>query len=103
MNQIDWDQYLLKASEDGDLEKAKRAIENGADVNTTGFLGETPLHLASMEGHEAVVSLLLEKGANVNAEADDGKDSNLSFRYCWRKVPIQPLPMLMARLHCKSK
>ena len=31
--------------------------------------GFTPLHLASQEGHTDIVSLLLEKDANVNAKA----------------------------------
>jgi ankyrin repeat protein len=40
--------------------------------NSNAFVfqnGFTPLHLASQEGHTDVVSLLLEKDANVNARA----------------------------------
>jgi ankyrin repeat protein len=45
MRQIDQD--LFDASKIGDLEKAKRAIENGANVNVKNEYGWTPLHLAS--------------------------------------------------------
>lgn len=64
---------LLKASENGDLEKAKRALRNGANIETKGKAdGFTPLHFASYKGHEAVISLLLENGTNINAKGDDG-------------------------------
>jgi ankyrin repeat protein len=33
--------------------------------------GQTPLHVASKNGKEAIVSLLLEHGADVNAEHDN--------------------------------
>jgi ankyrin repeat protein len=66
------DKLLLNACSDGDLEKAKRAIENGADVNAKDEEGWTPLHKASLCGHEAVVSLLVEKGAHVNAKDNNG-------------------------------
>jgi ankyrin repeat protein len=64
---------LYIASYDGDLEKAKRAIEKGADVNVHDYeYGRTtPLHKASWEGHASIVSLLLEKGADVNAKDKD--------------------------------
>jgi hypothetical protein len=62
------DQNLLDASRDGDLEKAKRALENGANVNFKWDYGTTPLHQASQNGHDAVVSLLLDNGANVHVK-----------------------------------
>jgi hypothetical protein len=65
-------QDLLNASKYGDLEKAKQAIEKGADVKTQSNYGRTPLHWASNNGHEAIVSLLLENGADVNAQTKDG-------------------------------
>jgi ankyrin repeat protein len=51
------------------LEKAKRAIENGADVNANDDFGEMPLYKACFNGHEAIISLLLENGANINAKS----------------------------------
>jgi ankyrin repeat protein len=42
MGQIDKDLY--NTSRVGDLEKAKHAIEKGADVNVKNWTGMTPLH-----------------------------------------------------------
>jgi len=65
---------LLKASENGDLEKAKRAIENHANMNVKDCCknGCTPFHLASKHGHEAIVHLLMAHGACFYAEDANG-------------------------------
>jgi ankyrin repeat protein len=44
MGQVD--SSLFDASKDGDFEKAKRALENGANVNAKDKNGQTPLHVA---------------------------------------------------------
>jgi hypothetical protein len=58
---------LLEASEKGDVEKVKKLLKEGADLNAKNWFGWTPLHLAAYNGHIEVVKLLIEKGANVNA------------------------------------
>jgi ankyrin repeat protein/TPR repeat protein len=67
------DQDLCDASKDGDWNKAKHAIEEGgANIRVENCEGWTPLHAASWNGHEAVVSLLLETGAGVNDKEHGG-------------------------------
>ena len=52
---------------------ARFLIERGADPNTRGSLGYTPLHEASVYGRTEIARLLIEHGANVEVKDDDGK------------------------------
>jgi ankyrin repeat protein len=51
----------------------KLLVEHKADVNEPGGNGKTPLILAAQNGHEDIISYLLERGAEVNGRnAADG-------------------------------
>lgn len=57
----------------GILGKAKRLIEQGANINESeNELGITALHCAVHRGHEEMVDLLIEHNANLNATSKDG-------------------------------
>ncbi|MDJ0865884.1 MAG: ankyrin repeat domain-containing protein [Myxococcota bacterium] len=64
------DETLLLAAERGDLAGARAALGAGARVDArderSAQQGRSPLMLASHSGHEALVELLLEAGADVN-------------------------------------
>lgn len=60
---------LMYVSIVGDLNRAKRLVAKGAEVN---HLGWTPLHYAASKGHVEVVKYLLSVGAMPNAPAPDG-------------------------------
>ena len=63
---------LIDASKNGDLEKVKLLIENGADIEAKDNNGDTALILASYYRYLEVIQYLVEKGANINATNDNG-------------------------------
>ena len=50
----------------GQVENVRNLI-NREDIEARDFQGRTPLHIAVLSGHDALVELLLRNGANVNA------------------------------------
>ena len=64
---------LLNAVKKGEIEAAKQAIADGADVNGEGEYGMTPmegtpLHLAVSQDRHEIIKLIIAKGANVNVK-----------------------------------
>ena len=60
---------LMLTALSGELELAETLVKKGADVNKTGW---TPLHYAASNGHVAVIKLLLENHAYIDAESPNG-------------------------------
>ena len=60
---------LMMASLHGLLDISKQLIARGADVNKPGW---TPLHYAATRGHVAVMDLLLENHAYIDAASPNG-------------------------------
>ena len=57
-----------------DLDLVKRLLANGIDVHmVNGERGQTPLHVAASGGRNAIVTALLEAGANVNTQDTRGR------------------------------
>jgi hypothetical protein len=68
LNQVQKNDELKWASENGHLEVVRLLIANGADVHAGN---DFALELASKNGHLEVVRLLVSNGANVNAMNDN--------------------------------
>ena len=60
---------LMLAALKGHQALAEKLIKKGADVNKTGW---TPLHYAATSGQLAIISLLLENSAYIDAESPNG-------------------------------
>ena len=59
---------IFAAAEVGDLDAIRKHLEGGADVNATNKQGYTALQMAVRRGQKEAATLLIEKGANVNAQ-----------------------------------
>jgi ankyrin repeat protein len=67
------DHLIHIAASAGDAEAIALLLSAGADVNQLGDMGNTALHYARANGHEAVSRLLLEHGASEIAINEFGK------------------------------
>ncbi len=58
------DALLIESARQGNLHGLRRALENGADINTRDEKGRTPLMCAAMTRNSNAIDLLLKYGAN---------------------------------------
>jgi hypothetical protein len=62
------DRALIDAAQNGNIEAAKQAIADGADVDTLDKRGRAPIQNALHSGNIEAVKLLIDNGANLNAK-----------------------------------
>jgi hypothetical protein len=63
---------LLEAVEKNDIGTVKKLLDAGTAVEARNAYGQTALHLAAGYGHVAVMELLLDRDADIEAAADFG-------------------------------
>ena len=71
--QSDTDALLFDAVQKGDGRRAAQALADGADPNRRGPGDMTPLIMAAHRGHAAVMTALINAGADVNARDAQGE------------------------------
>ena len=70
---------LGQAAVNGHADTIKRRIAQDKDNNPRNIRGQTPLHLATAEGNNDAVQLLLKSGAEVDAVATDSGCTSLHY------------------------
>ena len=70
----DVNEDMFMAAQRGDVETVRLLLEKGADINYKHamVLGHTPMTIAAAWGHTGVVLLLLDRGASVDQQNEDG-------------------------------
>ena len=66
------DSTLCEAVRDGDTERVRLLLDEGADINRADCYGRTPLNRAAGRGYTEMVELLLVRGADINTADNDG-------------------------------
>jgi ankyrin repeat protein len=59
----------------GETDNALLLIENGADINAIGDMGETPLHAALHQRNHLVINALLKANARTDIVSEFGKSA----------------------------
>ena len=67
------DQLIHIASVTGSVSDIEDLLSLGADVNSMGEAGYTPLHYAAEQGHLEVVKALMLHGANLQLKDENGE------------------------------
>ena len=70
---VNAEDIISNAVDNGSLPALQLLIQHGANVNAWDSLGFTPLMEAAQKGRTAMTALLLQKGAKVNAQTKDGE------------------------------
>lgn len=99
------DTQLHRLAASGDIEGVTQWLKWDNRVDTTNKKGMTPLHYACINGHTAIIELLIHHGANKNALYREDKRviSPIIAAIVFRKVEcVQTLLRLGAEMHSDS-
>ncbi|XP_068733040.1 ankyrin repeat domain-containing protein 39-like isoform X2 [Montipora capricornis] len=75
--EMDFERGIWQAALDGNMKRVRSLLDKGGDPDARDGSGYTALHYASRSGHADICLLLLERGANVNAQTRSGKATSL--------------------------
>lgn len=76
---------LIRAAADGDVNRVQKLIDQGAELDVRGFDGTTAVHYVVKNGDdtysEKILHMLIDSGASVRIENDDGYEPILLVPY----------------------
>ncbi|XP_068686584.1 ankyrin repeat domain-containing protein 39-like isoform X2 [Montipora foliosa] len=75
--EMDFERGIWQAALDGNIKRVRSLLDKGGDPDARDGSGYTALHYASRSGHANICLLLLERGADVNAQTRSGKATSL--------------------------
>lgn len=64
--------YTCRGDRGGNIDRVNELLDAGADINVRNYKGQSALHCASKAGFIEVVRLLIKRGANVDAQDNQG-------------------------------
>jgi len=74
-----------------ELDQLKSLVENeNADVNVVNYSGNSPLHIAAVEGHKNIIAYLLSRGADIR-QKNKNKLTPLDLRIQILEATGQPI------------
>jgi ankyrin repeat protein len=92
---------LMRAALDGNTERVKELIQQGADINQRDDNGRTALMFAVINTHYETMKVLLEYGADVNAKSNKGGTALMGAASAGDLRMVQALLDKGADLHAK--
>ena len=93
-----WDAAFI-----GDLNRVKKAVSDGLDINARNPVSGDPLlFTASLMGHTDIVSFLLEKGSDINIQNRDGNTSLHVAAFLGRAEAAELLIKNKANVHIRN-
>jgi uncharacterized protein len=97
----DDDTPLMREALDGNTERVRELIHQGADINQRDDNGRTALMFAVVNRHYETMKVLLEHGADVNARSNNGGTALMGAALAGDLRMVQTLLDKGADLHAK--
>lgn len=94
---------LIWAAKHNNINRVKRLIKAGADVNIQNINEDTALIWASREGHAEIVRLLIEGGADINIQNNEGETALMVASFYNRTEIVKELIEADANVNIKNK
>ena len=85
---------LLQACQQGNAEKVRLLLQQGAEVNVRNMQGDTPMGIAIKNGHTGLVQLLLQHGAS-SRMANLSKASEEISAVIAQELALRPLRKIL--------
>jgi len=72
LEEMDFTRGMWQPAMEGDISRVEFLLGKGTSPNATDKSGYTPLHYAARQGHHQICTLLVQYGANLNAQTKAG-------------------------------